>query len=959
MSSDIKDRPTLDLDNRAELGFCGFFRALEKKSNSTIRIFERSSGDYYSVHGDDALYIARTVYKTSTVLKYLGGDINTGIPSCTMSRLVTESFLREALLVHQMRVEIWVTDTRKGGNAADWRLGRRASPGNLQELEEILFANTDLAVAPIVAAIQLTLQKGQKVIGAAFADTTERYIGVSEFVDNDLFSNLESLVIQLGIKECLVPISDLNKEYDLQKIHAVLKRCNVVISEIRRADFQTKNAEQDLNRLLDGEMSIVSRPEFEMTHAMGSAAGLIKYLSLLADDSNFGHYTLRKHDLAQYMRLDASAVRALNLMPSSQLGGNKSMSLFGLLDKCKTTQGSRLLRQWLKQPLMNLDQIRERQSLVGQFVDDTELLQTLHNDYLRSVPDLNRIAKKFQKNKAQLQDIVRVYQVVIKLPDLQESLQGATECPDLINKHYLTPLADCIGNLTKLQELVETMIDLTKVDYHQYQIKADFDPTLGELEVQMNEAYRQMMREQARVSDDLQMELDKRLKLEKNPIYGYCFRLTRIDAVCIRNQTSRYIELAVQRNGVHFTTPTLKQLSTDHSDAAQEYQRVQSTLVKEVMGIVNSYCPVFEQLNDLLAHLDVILSLAHTAVQAPIPYIRPDMTDIGDLRLTAARHPCLEVQDDVSFIPNDVTLIHNQMEFQVITGPNMSGKSTYIRQIGVIVLMAQVGSFVPCQEAQICLFDSVLARVGAGDNQLKGISTFMAEMLETSSILKTATERSLIIIDELGRGTSTHDGFGLAWAISEYILKNIRCFCLFATHFHELTALTDEFPQVGNLHVMAHVGEVDGRREITLLYKVKPGICDQSFGIHVAELANFPDSVVKLARRKAEELEDFAVAATDDTNHGNPKQPASRKADEVKSGSGAPPVTGMAAARFGPEEEQAGRAMVEQFMAEFSQTPNLKQLTPSEVRAAVKILRDKYHSDFQGNAYVQDILQAL
>ncbi|KAF9583835.1 MutS-like protein, partial [Lunasporangiospora selenospora] len=874
--SSIKDRPEFDLDNQGEQKYCSFLRGLPERQENCVRLFERSSGDFYSVHGEDAYFIAQNVYKTTSARLLFSplGDVTTGVPSCTLSRTTCETFLREALMVRQMRVEIWAAEPRKQNV---WSIIKRASPGNLQDMEDLLFANTDMAASPIVMAVKVQSSSDHRTVGVCFADATIRELGIAEFIDNDLYSNFESLVIQLGVKECLITADEGQRDYEINKLKSVLQQCDIVITERKRAEFNTKDVEQDFNRLLEEEISIAALPEFDLKNAMAASACVIKYLALLTDESNFGQYTLRTHDLSQYMKLDSSAVRALNLMPGPQDGANKSMSLYGLLNKCKTSQGGRMLGQWLKQPLMDIDAIEKRQTLVEAFTLDSELRQTLQEVHLKAIPDLHRLAKRFQRGVASLQDVVRVYQVVVRLPSLVSALTscetGSTEHKEVLDTEFTTLLEEYTSNLHKLQELVETTIDLEAVDRHEYMIKAEFDQSLKDLRSKMMTVKQTMEREHRRVADELNMDVEKKLKMEEHQVYGWSFRLSRNDSSCLRNKSS-YIELTTQKNGVLFTTTKMRAASQAFSETSQEYEKTQSSLAKEVIAIASTYCSVLEKLNTLVAQLDVLVSFAHVSVHAPTPYVKPRMSalGLGDVILRDARHPCLEAQDDVAFIPNDVNLVRGKKEFLIITGPNMGGKSTYIRQIGVIALMAQTGCFVPCSDATLCIFDCILARVGAGDSQMKGVSTFMAEMLETASILKSATVNSLIIIDELGRGTSTYDGFGLAWAISEHIATEVKSFCLFATHFHELTSLGETAPFVGNLHVTAHVGGTDDgnfaviqgennkSRDITLLYKVVEGVCDQSFGIHVAELAQFPDSVVQLAKRKAIELEDFSTA---------------------------------------------------------------------------------------------------
>ncbi|KAF9459138.1 DNA mismatch repair protein [Collybia nuda] len=876
-------------DHTTDPGFISFFAKLPPKSpeTGTLRLFHRTGSDeYYSVHGPDALFVAQHTYHTNSVIKYLGaGGRASGLPTVFLKVSLAQVLLREALTVKQLRVEIWVPEPGQGKKFAKFRLDKEASPGNLQAVEDLLFVNSDLLSAPIVMAIKIAsapaglsgAKAKLKTVGVAFADTSVRQLGVADFVDNDLFSNTESLIIQLSVKEAIVPTGTTSgttdRDIDLNKLKAVLDRCGVVISERKPSEFTPKNIADDMPRLLketpasqissaDTSMTI---PELSLPTAPSALAALIGYLSLLSDSSNHGAYTLRTHDLSQYMKLDASALRALNLTEAPGNAGTttRNTTLLGLLNKCKTAQGTRLLGTWLKQPLVNLHEIHKRQDLVEIFVEDTNTRRTLQDDYMKVMPDMNRLSKRFQKSVASLEDVVRVYQVVIKLPGMIEVLEGVqTEKESysaLIEEVYLQSLKEYNESLAKYAEMVEQTLDLDELDNHNYVIKPDYDPRLQDLARKLTDVRDGLDTEHRNVGKDLNIELDKKLHLENSQVYGYCFRLTKNDA---KGLSKKYIELGTTKSGTFFTTKGLKSLAEDFAELSQSYSRTQSGLVKEVVNIASTYTPVLESLDVVIAHLDVIVSLAHVAVNAPEAYVKPKVIEkgTGSLILRDARHPCLEVQDDVSFIPNDVEMIKEKSEFHIITGPNMGGKSTYIRQVGVIALMAQTGSFVPCSEAQVPVFDSVLCRVGAGDSQLKGVSTFMAEMLETATILRSATKDSLIIIDELGRGTSTYDGFGLAWAISEHIASEIHAFCLFATHFHELTALDQQLSHVKNLHVVAHVTSTGSKtqdRDITLLYKVEPGVSDQSFGIHVAELANFPENVVKLAKRKADELEDF------------------------------------------------------------------------------------------------------
>lgn len=846
----------------------------------------------------------------------------------------------------------------------NWKMIRQASPGNLQDVEDEL--GGQIESAPMMLAVKMSTKTSEaRTVGVCFADASVRELGVSEFLDNDLYSNFEALIIQLGIKECLIQgeKADKDKDPELSKLKQIIGNCGIAISERPIGDFATRDIEQDLARLLKDGQTTSLLPQSDLKLAMGAASALIKYLGVMQDAENFGHYSLYQHDLSHFMKLDAAALKALNLMPGPR-DGSKTMSVYGLLNHCKTPLGSRLLSQWLKQPLMSKDEIVKRQQLVEAFFNDTELRQIMQEEHLRSIPDLYRLSQRFLRKKANLEDVVRTYQVIIRLPGFLGTLEGVMdeEYKDPLDEAYASKISELRDSFAKLQDMVEQTVDLDALDNHEYIIKPDFDDALRDVRRKLDRLRTNMDREYSEVARDLGQEKDKKIFLENHRVHGYCLRLTRQEAGSIRGH-SGYQEIQTQKNGVYFTTKKLSSYRREFDQLTNTYNRTQSSLVAEVVSVAASYAPVIERLASVIANLDVIVSLAHVAVHAPIPYVRPTIHTRGTGRtvLKEARHPCLEMQDDVNFITNDVVLARDESSFLIITGPNMGGKSTYIRQIGVIALMAQVGSFIPCSEAELNIFDSVLARVGASDSQLKGVSTFMAEMLETANILKSATKESLIIIDELGRGTSTYDGFGLAWAISEHIVREIGCFAMFATHFHELTALADEYKQVKNLHVTAHVSgtrtlstngssaENEERREVTLLYKVEPGVCDQSFGIHVAELVRFPEKVVRMARWKANELEDFSSAHKGKT--------VDSEGDTTMSGAD-PVPNGKSPQDFDKKEVEEGSRLLRALLVKWKDEVQAGTMEKQDMAARLKEMINN-EDKLKGNVWFQGVVAQL
>ncbi|PIA63508.1 hypothetical protein AQUCO_00201094v1 [Aquilegia coerulea] len=907
MEENLQDHnrlPELKLDAKQAQGFISFFKTLPNDTRA-IRFFDRR--DYYTAHGENASFIANTYYHTTTALRQLGSGSD-GISSVSVSRNMFETIVRDLLLERtDHTLELYE------GSGSKWRLSKSGTPGNLGSFEDVLFANNEMQDSPVIVALCPLFRENECTIGMGFLDLTKRVLGLAEFLDDSQFTNVEATLVALGCKECLLS-AESGKSVESKNLRDALSKCDVLLTERKKSEFKSRDLAQDLSRLVKGSIEPVRDLISNLDLASGALAALLSYAELLADERNYGNYTVQRYSLDSFMRLDSAAMRALNVL-ESKTDANKNFSLFGLMNRtCTSGMGKRLLNRWLKQPLLDVVEINRRLDMVQAFVEDTELRQDLRQ-HLKRISDIERLTHNLEKRRAGLQHIVKLYQSSIRLPYIKSALgRYDGQFSSLIKESYLDPLEYWTDDdhLNKFIGLVEASVDLDQLQNGEYMISSGYDSNLSTLKDERDAVEQQIQNLHKQTANDLDLQMDKALKLDKGTQYGHVFRITKKEEPKIRKKLSTlFMVLETRKDGVKFTNSKLKKLGDQYQKLLEEYTDCQKQLVARVVQTAATFSEVFDSLAGLLSELDVLLSFADLAVSCPTPYTRPSIThsEEGNIILEGSRHPCVEAQDGVNFIPNDCTLVRGESWFQIITGPNMGGKSTFIRQVGVNILMAQVGSFVPCDRASISVRDCIFARVGAGDCQSRGVSTFMQEMLETASILKGATDKSLIIIDELGRGTSTYDGFGLAWAICEHLVEVTRAPTLFATHFHELTALAHGNASessdkvilgVANYHVSAHIDS--STRKLTMLYKVEQGPCDQSFGIHVAEFANFPESVVALAKEKAAELEDFsAISIT--SNEAKEEVGSKRKRE------------------YGPDEISRGAARAHKFLQDFSSLP--------------------------------------
>jgi len=544
-----------------------------------------------------------------------------------------------------------------------------------------------------------------------------------------------------------------------------------------------------------------------------------------------------------FMALDVQTQRNLELFHSSRFGAT-SGSLLSIIDLTRTAMGGRLLRRWLGQPLLDITELNKRQDAIGWFCDNT-LARNQTISLLGEVADLERLINRVKGGISAPRELVALRRSLEVIPKLRQVLESESQLDWL--KDELKPCPEVVDLVSRA--IVEQPGSLDEGGV----IRQGFAEELDSL--------RQASRNAKQYLADLERKERektgiKSLKVGFNKVFGYYIEVSKSNLPQVPQD---YIRKQTLVGGERFFTPELKEYESLILNAQDRIAELEAQLFRQVCHQVGASSECISASASALADIDVFSSLAEVAVRHG--YVRPKLTTDNEIVISEGRHPVVERSlVDGGFVPNDTYLSNDDAQLIVLTGPNMSGKSTYLRQVALIVLLAQIGSFVPVASATIGLVDRIFTRIGAREDLPAGQSTFMVEMVETANILNNATPRSLIILDEIGRGTSTYDGLSIARAVAEYIhsYPGLGAKTLFATHYHELVELAGFLPRVKNFNVA--VSEEGG--EVTFLYKIVPGGVDKSYGIHVAKLAGLPKSVVHRAREVLEELEEDSRTAS-------------------------------------------------------------------------------------------------
>ena len=617
-------------------------------------------------------------------------------------------------------------------------------------------------------------------------------------------SNLITEIVSIGIKEVILSSKVDKNVYSLLKNQFKITVSTYdEINDIKEYDY----IYEDLNDV----------------RYINSIKHLLSYVTNTQKRSLSHFQKAIKLEQNNYMKMDIHTKRNLELVETLRLK-QRNYSLIWLLDKTKTAMGSRLLKTYIESPSKDIDEINRRydvvETLLKEFIYKSDL-----QDLLFEVYDLERLSGRIAFGSANARDLLQLKNSLKVLPNINEILKNI--------KFYKT-----LEDVSELYNLLEDSIyENPPIGLKEgYLIKQGFNKDLDELK-DLRKGGKDFI---AKFENEEKEKTGiKTLKVGYNKVFGYFIEVSKGQTNLVKEEYG-YERKQTLANAERYISPILKEKEDLILNAEEKIIDLEYDLFSSIRDKVKEYIPKLQKISKVISEIDVLQSFATIAEENN--YIRPVITNKRELKLIESRHPVIEKVLNSEYVPNDIVM-DEKTNILLITGPNMAGKSTYMRQLAINVIMAQIGSFVPAKEAIIPLMDAIYTRIGASDDLVSGESTFMVEMIEANNAISNATENSLILFDELGRGTATFDGMALAQAIIEYIHENIKCKTLFSTHYHELTDLENNLKNLKNIHVSA----IEENGKLTFLHKVKEGSIDKSYGIHVAKLANLPDSLIKRA----------------------------------------------------------------------------------------------------------------
>ncbi|SBT45845.1 DNA mismatch repair protein MSH2, putative [Plasmodium ovale wallikeri] len=733
-----------------------------------------------------------------------------------------------------------------------------------------------------ILCLYVDTRKYQKMLGVCFYNYLKYEFLMTEFIDNGYFTALESLFIQKRPYKCF--FNSTNDLVDDERLLNLFKICNIQAVALEKKKYDITNLKEELKLIIPQDDDVRNYDKhLELEHACKCLMVLINYLKVKENQDIHYQCTINIHNMDLYMRLDKAAITALNILPNKKnmkSYNSNNTSLLKFLDKCNTSVGSKKLMSWLTQPLTNVAEINRRLNIVETFIKENDIRNSIFCNYLKRIPELDklnhylkeinqnneiRINSKYNEEMI-LKDIVKLYYAILDFKQIYFSLVSIEgKHKETVREMLINPLHEILNKFAKLLDMIEMTIDLQEIEENKtYLISKSFDSELEQISNEKNALMKKIKNHKEDVERDLFSDkCDRRYKRANREDIRlvdcntnvFLFRVSKKDCSIVQQQKKIYLSVRMNKNEFLFTTNMLKTLCKKYEQCLNIYNALQLEIVKKTICAVSTYTPVIEKFIDVVSTLDVLISFSVVCYNSPFSYVRPIVVENGEnVIMKKSRHPLLELQHNLNnFIPNDIHMNKKNSRLIIVTGPNMGGKSTYIRQTAIICILAQIGMFVPCDFCEVPIFSQVMCRVGASDFQLKGISTFLSEMIEASAIVKNADKNSFIIVDELGRGTSTYEGLGISWSIGKYILDNIKCFCLFATHFHEISNIAYQCEGVINRHVETTIDQK--QKKICFLYEIKDGPSNKSYGVNVAEIAKLPKNVIQKAYEKVEELE--------------------------------------------------------------------------------------------------------